>query len=161
MNNVFYSPEFLVKLQALEQEKSRAEYAEKVEQPKYVPKVAPGTYPAITTKAEMERNAKSNFGINDKVIVTFTIFVTTPDNTQEGIELRQTYWKAKTDTSPYYQYLSQLLNADPRNGFSLKDLMGIPCEVVVTHNQGDKGTFANVSHIKKVNLSPSLDKFRV
>src|SRR4051812_16091642 len=121
MINNFYSPEFLVKLQELEQEKRRAEYAEKVEHAKYVPKVAPGTYVAITSKAEMERNAKSPIGINDKVIVTFTIFVPTSENTQDSIDLRQTYWKAKTDTSAYYTYLSEILNADPRSGFSLKD----------------------------------------
>src|SRR5699024_12767688 len=69
-NNVF--AETLAKAK----QKKRNAKTIKVAQKKVQPKVDKGTYLAITTDAQLEKNVQSTFGVNDRIKITFEVFVT-------------------------------------------------------------------------------------
>jgi hypothetical protein len=114
------------------------------------PKAPEGSFIAVTTDAKLERNQKSHFGMNDRIKVTFTVLV--PNHDPESVELTSTYWKSSSPTSVYCLQLTELLGKDVRQGFSLRDLIGITCQVSIEHRQTDSGTYASIAEVKPVNI---------
>ncbi|SFM20474.1 hypothetical protein [Salibacterium qingdaonense] len=159
MNNIFNSPEFRKELRETEEAKAKMESSEMVGEAKHQPDVEAGTFPAVTKTAVYSRNVQSPLGINDKIDITYTIFVPTSEGTLQKIEKDKSYWKSPSEKAKYTRTLSGLLNADPRQAFRLEDLMGIPCEVEITHKTTDKGTFANISKVTRVDIEALPDQF--
>lgn len=120
-----------------------------------VPKAPEGVYQAVTSNVELEKAALSKFGVNDKLMVTYTLFTSTAGIAEE-ITLRQTFWKSSSEESAFYRHLYPLLGKDPREGFMLSELMGIPCEVTVAHYSADKGTFAGITNVRRLELSEDI-----
>lgn len=127
-------------------ENKRNASAIKVEQNKTKPKVDEGTFLAITTDAELEKNQSSTYGTNDRIRVRFHIFRS--ENDTEGVEIATTCWKSNSTKSRYYQILSQLLQEDPGTEFELSSLIGVTCEVTIEHVDGNNGVFSNISEVK-------------
>lgn len=151
------SIEFCARLQSINAEKANLD--EIVSHCRYEPNVEEGTFLSISSNASYERNVRSTYGITDKLTIEFTIFKPGIGETIEEVPLKQSFYKSNSEKSLFHIICSELLGENPRHGFALKDLLAKPCEVVVTHNTTDKGTFANITGIKRlfVDVDANLD----
>lgn len=114
------------------------------------PKLEAGKYIAITTDAKPERNIESKYGLNDRVAISFEVFI--DEDFQESILLTEKLWASGSEDSKYCQILSKLLQFDARMGFRLKDVIGVTCKVTIVHNQTPNGTFANIANVEVINV---------
>lgn len=135
-------------MQALEKAKENKKKAEtiRVDERKAKPTVAEGRYTAITVDAKLEKGIESKYGFNDRVTITFEVFLDADG--EKSISLTEKFWVARSDDSRYYQLLSKLLQFDARLGFNIKELIGIVCEVDVVHNEISSGIYANISDLE-------------
>lgn len=115
------------------------------------PKAPEGILLGVTTDARLERKQPSRFGINDCVKLTYQL-ITSDDAYEKDVEITATYWKSNSENSIYNKILSELLQKDARKGFHLNELSGIPCEVTITHNHVEHGTYANITDVKRIEL---------
>ena len=121
-----------------------------VKEKKAEPKVEVGEYIAITTDAKLESAIKSRYGHNDRITVSFEIFLN--DDYQESILLTEQFWASGNESSRYCQILSKLLQHDARQGFHIRDLIGIPCEVTIVHNETPNGIYANIGDVQVIDM---------
>lgn len=113
------------------------------------PKIQEGRYIAITMDAQLESNVKNEYGFNDRITIPFAVI--TEDYT-DSVLLTEKYWASGSEGSRYFHILSKLLRFDPRQGFHIKDLIGLTCEVVIVHNQTSNGTFANIADVEVISI---------
>lgn len=114
------------------------------------PKIKEGRFIAITTEAKLEQNIESKYGTNDRVTITFEVLL--DQDGENSVTLIEKFWVSRSDSSRYYQLLSQLLKFDARQGFHIKDLIGVACEVIVVHNEISSGTYANISDLEVISM---------
>lgn len=114
------------------------------------PKLEAGKYIAITTDAKPERNIESKYGVNDRVEISFEVFI--DEDFQESILLTEKLWASGSEDSKYCQILSELLQFDARMGFRLKDVIGVTCEVTIVHNRTHQGIFSNVAGVEVISI---------
>lgn len=122
----------------------------KVKEKKAQPKLEVGEYIAITTDAKLESDLESKYGRNDRITVPFEIFLN--DDYQESILLTEQFWASGNESSRYCQILSKLLQHDARQGFHIRDLIGIPCEVTIVHNETPNGIYANIGDVQVIDM---------
>lgn len=121
-----------------------------VKEKKAEPKVEVGQYIAITTDAQLESNIETKYGRNERITVFFELFLN--DDYQESILLTEKFLASANEGSRYYQILSGLLQRDARQGFHIRDLIGIPCEVTIIHNETPKGIYANIGDLQVIDM---------
>jgi|SRR5690625_2901147 len=121
-----------------------------VEEKKAQPKIKEGRFVAITTDAQLEQNIESKYGTNDRVTITFEVLL--DQDGKDSVTLIEKFWVSRSDSSRYYQLLSKLLQFDARQGFHIKDLIGVACEVIVVHNEISSGTYANIADVEVISM---------
>ncbi|MED0968184.1 hypothetical protein [Bacillus paramycoides] len=127
---------------------NKSEVAEVVPQQKYMPKLAPGSYIAVVVNAIYEKNQPSKYGINNRVKLIFEVITN-----DEPVELRVPCWESVADDSLYVKYLSSLLGRDSRDGFVINELIGSVVEIIVVHNETEKGVYANIENITLLDIN--------
>lgn len=115
-----------------------------------IPAAPEGTYLGVTTNALFEKNLPSKYGTNDRIKVDYQFI--NPAASNEVIKMTAIYWLSNSEKSQYYRYLSELLQKDPRKGFHIKELIGITCEVEITHNPVENGAYANITNVKQIDV---------
>lgn len=71
-------------------ENKRRVEAIRVDERKAKPKVAEGEYTAITVDAQLEKNIESKYGSNDRVAITFEVFL--DRDVEKSISLIEKFW---------------------------------------------------------------------
>lgn len=114
------------------------------------PKIEEGRYLAITTEAQLERNIESKYGPNDRVTISFEIFI--DEDFHESILLTERFWASGNESSRYCQILSKLLQFDARTGFRMEDVIGVTSEIIIVHNETSSGIYANIADLEVIIL---------
>ena len=144
------------KMQQLNQTKTLAQYQQEIAKTVFTPNLPPGSYYAVSNDAVYEENVTTKKGKSSRVVVTYTVYVPVPNQTEKEVEFRQLYYKSTNTKSPYVWQLSTLLGHDSKQGFRISDLIGIPCAIEVKHDQKEDGnTYAEIVSLQKLPL-PSV-----
>lgn len=140
----------LLRLQALAK-RNQVQGETKVSAYEIKPKAPAGIMLGVTTNAVLESNQISHYGRNDCVKVTFQPIISDPAYGKD-VEITATYWKSNSEKSRYYKILSKLLQKDARKGFHINELIGVTCEIEITHNHVENGAYANVTDVKRIEV---------
>ena len=121
------------------------------------PKIKAGERHFEITKAYVERNCKTKYGVRDRVVVIYDITTTDDLGNEITVPLTQRYLASDYAESHFAKTVYRLLARPVGKRFDVQDLVGITGIAVVSHNTTQAGDiFANIDCFVKVDQTEEM-----
>ena len=128
--------------------KNKGEKSNKpISAPKAKPSIPEGKYQAIITDFKSEPKY-----YDEREALMLTVIFEVIINEEKTSILRQPYWHNTNTDSIFYKHFEEILCRDPRDDFYENEIIGCFCEIYIVHNTNEKGTFANVDELKRIDI---------
>jgi hypothetical protein len=108
-----------------------------------------GLHNVIISKVEDLGPQETQHGTKDRLRVIFTAQDQKDSKTGEAVDARMTFTKSLHPKSSFVKQLLAPLGISAGTEFDANDIVGIRCQVVITHKESEGKTYANVTAVLK------------